>query len=74
MRRYSVQPRYQIFVKGYGFLSNMDDFCLYGYGKDMGKNIGKNLNIVKNVLIMLNNLPQMLIKLLQKAIQKTGNR
>ena len=33
MRRYSVQPRNQIFVKGYGFLS---------LAKNMGKNIGKN--------------------------------
>ena len=32
--RYSVQPRYQIFVKGYGFLS---------FAKNMDKNIGKNI-------------------------------
>ena len=30
---YSVQPRDQIFVKDYGFLS---------FAKNMGKNIGKN--------------------------------
>ena len=34
MTRYSVQPRDQIFVKGYGFLS---------FPKNMGKNIGKNI-------------------------------
>ena len=37
--RYSVQPRYRIFVKGYGFLSltkNMD--------KNIGKNVSKNLS------------------------------
>ena len=32
---YSVQPRYRIFVKGYGFLS---------FAKNMGKNIGKNIS------------------------------
>ena len=35
MMGYSVQPRDQIFVKGYGFLS---------FAKNMGKNIGKNIN------------------------------
>ena len=35
MTRYSVQPRYRIFVKGYGFFS---------FAKNMGKNTGKNLN------------------------------
>ena len=34
MARYSVQPRDQIFVKVYGFLS---------FIKNMGKNIGKNI-------------------------------
>ena len=37
--RYSVQPRYRIFVKGYEFLSftkNMD--------KNIGKNVSKNLS------------------------------
>ena len=32
MTRYSVQPRDQIFVKGYGFWS---------FSKNMGKNFGK---------------------------------
>ena len=36
--RYSFQPRDQLFLKGYGFLS---------LAKNMGKNIGKN--IIKNV-------------------------
>ena len=35
MRRYSVQPRNQIFVKGYGFLS---------FARNMGINIGKNIS------------------------------
>ena len=34
MRRYSVQPRDRIFVKGYGFLS---------FAKNMDRNIGKNI-------------------------------
>ena len=35
MRCYSGQPRDQIFVKGYGFLS---------FAKNMGENIGKNIS------------------------------
>ena len=35
MTRYSVQPRDQIFVKGYGCLS---------FAKNMGKNIGENIS------------------------------
>ena len=35
MTRYSFQPRDQIFVKGYGFLS---------LAKNMGRNIGKNIS------------------------------
>ena len=35
MMRYSLQPRDQIFVKGYGFLS---------FAKNMGKNIDKNIS------------------------------
>ena len=38
MTIYSVQPRDQIFVKGYGFLSFAKNL-----GKDVGKNIRKNL-------------------------------
>ena len=33
MTHYSVQPRLQIFVKGYGFLS---------FARNIGTNIGKN--------------------------------
>ena len=39
MTRYSVQARYQLFVKNYGFL------C---FGKNMGRNIGKNIS--KNII------------------------
>ena len=35
MMRYSVQPKDQIFVKGYRFLS---------FAKNIGKNVGKNLS------------------------------
>ena len=35
MQQYSVQPRDQIFVKGYGFLS---------FARNMGKNVGKNIS------------------------------
>ena len=35
MMHYSVQPRDQIFVKGYGSLS---------FAKNMGRNIGRNLS------------------------------
>ena len=55
MTCYSVQPRDQIFIKGYGFL------LLAG---NIGKNIGKYESKVK--LIILNNLLQMHLKLLQK--------
>ena len=37
--RYSVQPRNQILVKGYGFLSFAKNT-----GKNVVKNIGKNLS------------------------------
>ena len=39
MMRYSVQPRDQIFVKSYGFLSFTKNI-----GKYIGKNISKNLS------------------------------
>ena len=35
MTRYSVQPRDQIFVKSYGFLS---------FAKNMGRNISKSIS------------------------------
>ena len=37
MRRYSVQPRNRIFVKGYRFLY---------FARNMGRNIGKNLSSI----------------------------
>ena len=60
---YSVQPRDQIFVKGYGFLS---------FARNMSRNIGNNIskNLSSNFLIMLNNLLQMHLKLLQKERNK----
>ena len=63
MMRYSVKPRDQIFVKGYGFLS---------FAKNIGKSIGKNktktsvVNTAKSFLIMLNNLQQLHLKLFRK--------
>ena len=39
MMQYSVQPRDQIFVKGYGFL-----FFAKNMGRNIGKNISKNLS------------------------------
>ena len=36
---YSVQPTYQIFLKGYGLL-----YFNENVGKNIGKNKGKNLN------------------------------
>ena len=70
MTRYSVQPRDQIFVKGYRFLS---------FAKNMGKNIGKNISkslssqYSQKLLDHLNNLQQMHLKLLQKeSFKKTA--
>ena len=39
MTRYSVQPRDQVFVKDYGFLSLAQNM-----GRNIGKNISKNLS------------------------------
>ena len=67
MPRYSVQPRDQIFVKGYRFLS---------FAKNMGKNIGKNVSRGLNskysqkLLIMPNNLQQMQLKLQKESFKK----
>ena len=57
--RSTVQPRDQIFVKGYGFLSLLNILV-----KKLVKTSAAN--IVRNFLIMLNNLLQMHLKLLQK--------
>ena len=63
MKRYSVQPRGWIIVKGYGF------FC---FAKNMGKNIVKIqvktwvINTAKNFLIIPNNLLPMHLKVYEK--------
>ena len=72
--RYSVQPRKQIFVKGYGFLS---------FARNMSKNIGKNisknligicgsgmLNMRQNIFDHAKNLQQIHLKLLPKQLFK----
>ena len=61
MMRYSIEPRDQIFVKGYRFLS---------FGKNIGKNLSRKYS--QHILIRLNNPPQVHLKLLNKAIQKTA--
>ena len=62
IRRYSAQPRDQIFVKGYGLL-----FFANNMGKTIGKNISKNWSgkCSQNFLIMLNNQKQMRLKRFQ---------
>ena len=63
MRCYSVKPRHQIFVKGYGFLS---------FSQNSGKGIAKNIienssgKYRRNFLAMLHNLQQISLKLPQK--------
>ena len=66
MMRYSIEQRVQIFVKDYGLLS---------FAKNMSKNIGKKpANTVKSFWIILNNMPQMHLKMLQKSNSKnSGN-
>ena len=56
MMRYSVQPRDQIFVKGYGFLS---------FAKNTGKNISKNVS-GKYSQKRFDHAKQMYLKLPQK--------
>ena len=56
---YSVQPRDQIFVKGYGLL-NFENISVKISVKF------SVVNIARNLLIMLKNLQQMHLKLLQK--------
>ena len=60
MKRYSVQPRDRIFVKGYGFLS---------FTKNMVKDTAKHIRVVnttKSFLIRLNNLQRIHLKAVQK--------
>ena len=71
MMLYSIQLRDRIFVNDYGFLS---------FAKNMDKNICKYISKIlcgkhsQSFLTMLNNLPQMSLKLLQiehfKKMQK----
>ena len=63
---YSIGQRVQIFVKDYGFLS---------FVKNVNKSINKKPeNTVKSFWIILNNIPQMRLKLLQKSNSKnSGN-
>ena len=70
MTRYSVQPRDQIFVKGYGFFS---------FAKNMGKNIDKNISRIlsykysKKLLDHAKQSPTDAFKTASKrAIQKTS--
>ena len=64
---HSVQTWDRLFVKGYGFLSFAKNM-----GKNMDKNISKNLSrkYSRKFSIILNNLPQMGLKLLQKEQSK----
>ena len=65
MTFYSVQPRDQIFVKGYGFLS---------FARNMGKNISKDLSSKnsKKLLDETKEFPTDALKTLKIAIQKTA--
>ena len=61
--RYSVQSRNRIFVKDYGFVSFVENM-----GKNIAKSPSKNLDgkYSQKLLDHLNNLQQMLLKLLQR--------
>ena len=61
MTCYLLQPRDGMFVKGCGFLSFSKDMS-----KNNGRNISENLSSKYSLLVMLNNLPQMHLKLPQK--------
>ena len=73
--RYSDQPRDQVFVTGYGFLSfakNMD--------KNIGKNISKNLNSKYSQKLLhhakqsvIDAIKSFLKRLIQKAVDATGD-
>ena len=47
MTRYSTEPRDQIFVKGYGFLS-LDKNMGKNIGKDISKNLSDKYKVSKN--------------------------
>ena len=63
MTQYLLQPRQEIFGKGYEFLSFANNM-----GKNIGKNISKNLSGKKSQKLLdhAKNLKQMHLKLLQK--------
>ena len=70
MRRYSVQPRDWIFVKGYGFLSFARNM-----GRNIGRNITKNLNSKYSQKLLYNvkqSATDALKTALIRAIQKTA--
>ena len=70
MTHYSVQPRDQIFVKGYGFLSFAKNM-----GKHIGKNISKNLSSKYSQKILdhaKHSATDALKTVSKRAIQKTG--
>ena len=66
MMCYSVQPRDQIFVIGYGFLS-----CAKNIGNNIGKNITKNwvVNAAKKFLVIWNNVA---LKTSKRVMQKNS--
>ena len=63
MMRYLVQPRNEMFVKGYGFL-----FFAKSKSKSSGKNISKNLSgkYSQKILDHAKQSPTYCLKLLQK--------
>ena len=67
MKRYSVQPRNKISIKGYGFLS---------FATNMGENIGKNISKCKYSEKLLDHTKQSATDALKTssktAIQKTS--
>ena len=68
MMHYSVQPRDQIFVKGYGFLSFTPNM-----GKDIGKNISKSLKYSQKLLDHAKqSAPDALKTSSKRVIQKNG--
>ena len=69
MARYSVHPRDRIFLK---LISWKYLYFAKNMGKNMDKNISKNLSrkYSRKFSIILNNLPQMGLKLLQKEQSK----
>ena len=69
MMNYSIEPRDQIFVKGYDYLFFATKLIIIKY---IGKNLRKNqaINTDKKFLIMLKNLLQMSLKLQEDQFKK----